>query len=391
MIRRILFITGWTAVTLLGQNQDTPTNAQAVGQQVFAKNCASCHGADGKGKAGMKTPDFTDPKVQSGLTDAQIVSAIRDGKKGTGMPAWAGKLSEGEINSVAAYVRSLGSRGPVQASPGAAADSTPPSKSYAAGDDWLMTLPTGRPVARHGLNVNFAHRFAFDPAFSGPARGGALAGLDGVAISSFGFRYGVTGKLSTEVYRSPSLIARPIQLLAAYNILEESGRAPFNATVRVSIEGQNDFSKNYTENLELILSRSITRRAQLYFVPTASFNDRRLVVPQSYRSSDIPDLPGVNAFSAGVGAAVDVRPTVALIAEVIPTLVNGRPLGIHRPAYGFGIQKKILRHAFTFGFTNSPGTTVSQRAATRASYLNSPEADKPSGLFIGFNLMRQLK
>jgi len=28
-------------------------------------------------------------------------------------------------------------------------------------------------------------------------------------------------------------------------------------------------------------------------------------------------------------------------AETIPTLVNGRDLGIHRPAYAFGIQKKI--------------------------------------------------
>jgi hypothetical protein len=92
----------------------------------------------------------------------------------------------------------------------------------------------------------------------------------------------------------------------------------------------------------------------------------------------------------GAGGAFDVRPTVALVAEVIPTLINGAPLGIHRPAYSFGIQKKIWRHAFTFGFTNSPATTVSQRAATRAAFLNDPQADKPQGLFIGFDLTRQL-
>jgi hypothetical protein len=88
--------------------------------------------------------------------------------------------------------------------------------------------------------------------------------------------------------------------------------------------------------------------------------------------------------------AFDIRHTVALVAEVIPTVVNGEPLGIHRPAYSFGVQKKIWRHAFTLGFTNSPATTVSQRAATRAAFLNDPEADKPSGLFIGFDLTRQL-
>jgi hypothetical protein len=57
-----------------------------------------------------------------------------------------------------------------------------------------------------------------------------------------------------------------------------------------------------------------------------------------------------------VGGSFDIRPAVALVAEVIPAWVNGRP---------FGIQKKIPRPAFTFGFTNSPGTTVSQRAGTR--------------------------
>jgi len=30
--------------------------------------------------------------------------------------------------------------------------------------------------------------------------------------------------------------------------------------------------------------------------------------------------------------AVDIRPTVALVAEAIPTLVNGQALGIHRPS-----------------------------------------------------------
>lgn len=32
-----------------------------------------------------------------------------------------------------------------------------------------------------------------------------------------------------------------------------------------------------------------------------------------------------------MGAVVDIRPTVALLAEVIPTVVGGPELGIHRP------------------------------------------------------------
>ena len=99
-------------------------------------------------------------------------------------------------------------------------------------------------------------------------------------------------------------------------------------------------------------------------------------------SSQIVDEPGVDAFSLGVGVSVDIRPTVALIAEVIPTVVGGTDLGIHRPPFSFAIQKKLYRHAFTFGFTTSPGTTVSQRAGTSATFLDDPGADKPGGLFL---------
>ena len=362
------------------------------GSRVFAHSCASCHGADGKGVAGRNTPNFTDSRFQASLTDEQIFDAVMNGKPGTEMPAWRDKLSEQDIKAVASYVRSLGAPrhpGAGQAPAAQSAEATKP-KVYEPGDDVLFSLPTGRRLDRHGFYTDFAHRFAFDPAFSGTARGGALIGLDGFAIPSFGFRYGFTNKLSGSVFRAPSIIARPIQFMLAYNLADEHDGYPLNAVFRVSIEGQNDFAKNYTENFEGIFSRSIKSRAQIYVVPTLSLNDRKLVEINSYRSQDIPDLPGYNAFSLGVGGALDIRPTVALVAEVIPTLVNGRPLGIHRPAYSFGIQKKIWRHAFTFGFTNSPGTTVSQRAGTRASLLNDPTADKPGGLFVGFDLMRQI-
>jgi len=371
-------------------------SADSSGASIFAQHCSQCHGNDGKGKAAFKTPDLTDPAVQASLTDCQMLSIIRNGKKGTAMPGWAGQFSDEQIRAVAAYVRSLGSskapqKGSQSLAPAGPARSPATSSIYQPGDDSLMSLPTGRRLDAGGLYVNFSHRFALDPAFSGVARGGALAGLDGFALSSLGFRYGVTKDLSVSVYRSPTFIARPIQLMAAYNLLSESDGRPLNAAVRFSVEGQDDFRKNFIENFELILSRSITHRAQLYFVPTFSVNNRRLFQPASYRSSAIPDFPGYNTFSTGAGGAFDIRPTVALVAEVIPTLMNGRPLGIHRPAYSFGIQKKIWRHAFTLGFTQSPGTTVSQRAGTRAEYLNDPSADKPGGLFIGFDLTRQLR
>jgi mono/diheme cytochrome c family protein len=357
---------------------------------LFQQNCAVCHGAGGKGVAAVHTPDFTNPAFQRSLSSQDIAGAIRNGKDNGRMPAWSGKLTDAQIDSLSTYIRTFSdagassSSGQPQENPGA------PSTIYQAGDDVLFSLPTGRAVDEHALIVNFAHRFPYDAAFTGQSRGAELFGLDNVALPSLGLRYGVTDKLSVSVLRSPSLIGRPIQLMVAYNILDEHHEDPLNIAVRVSIEGQNNFRKNYTQNIEGILSRSITSRAQFYVVPTLSFDARPLVQASGFLSSDIPDLPGVNTFSIGVGAAYDIRPTVALIAEVIPTLWNAGELGIHRPAYSFGIQKKLFRHAFTLGLTTSPGVTVSQRAGTRAEFLGEPSADTPGGLFFGFDLTRQI-
>jgi hypothetical protein len=278
---------------------------------------------------------------------------------------------------------------------------------YKTGDDLVFSVPTGRRLERHGFYINFTHRFPYSAAFSGQARGAILLGLDDIAIPSFGIRYGVTSRLSVSAYRSPSLIGRPIELMAAYNFLDENDGQPFNASVRFSVDGQDDFTRNFTDNFELTLSRSLGHYAQLYAVPTLSIHNRPLLgnagavtAPLPFQPCSAPlaasipasfgAKPCANTFSLGVGAAVDIRPTVALVAETIPTLANARDLGIHRPAYAFGIQKRIWRHAFTFGFTNSPGTTVSQRAGTRATFLGDPTADKPSGLFVGFDLSRQI-
>lgn len=79
------------------------------GGSVFKQRCSMCHGAEGKGFAAIKTPDLTDPKWQDGITDEKMVETIKNGKKGTAMPAFADKLKEDEIQAVIAYIRSLNS------------------------------------------------------------------------------------------------------------------------------------------------------------------------------------------------------------------------------------------------------------------------------------------
>jgi mono/diheme cytochrome c family protein len=358
------------------QSSAGPADSGAV---VFQQQCASCHGADGKGTASAGTPDLTDFRARSGIPGDSIVNVITNGRTGTSMQAFAGKLSAAQIRDVASFVQSL----PAQAER---------TDLYEAPDDFVYSLPTGRPVARGGLYVNFSHRFAYDPAFKGAGLGNILFGFDGFAVSSFGLRYGITDKLSVGAYRSPSIIGRPIELMAAYNLMDEYNGHPFNATIRVSVDGQDNFRRNFTTNFEGIVSRSIRNRAQFYAVPTFSIDNRRLNShPGPSLESRLPELPGIDSFSVGAGLAVNIRPTLAVVAEVIPTLVHGSDLDIHRPAYGIGIQKRVSGHAFTLGVSNGPGTVVAQRAGTRATFLNDPTADKPGGLFFGFNLMRRLR
>ena len=77
------------------------------GETVFQNNCVMCHGADGKGFAALKTPDFTSPKWQASMTDKQMRDVIKNGKKGTAMAAFGEKLNDDQITAVIGYIRSL--------------------------------------------------------------------------------------------------------------------------------------------------------------------------------------------------------------------------------------------------------------------------------------------
>lgn len=79
------------------------------GAALYKQKCAMCHKADGKGYPGLKTPDLTDPKWQKNAKDKDIEDVIKNGKKGTAMPAFADKLKDDEIKALVAYTRSLDS------------------------------------------------------------------------------------------------------------------------------------------------------------------------------------------------------------------------------------------------------------------------------------------
>jgi cytochrome c oxidase cbb3-type subunit III len=91
----------------------TATAVQAAespdGAAIYKQKCQMCHGADGKGFPAIKTPDLTDPKWQASVTDKEITDVIKNGKKGTPMPAFADKLKDDEIQAVVKFIRSFDS------------------------------------------------------------------------------------------------------------------------------------------------------------------------------------------------------------------------------------------------------------------------------------------
>ena len=120
----------WDAVANIWQS-NTTREALTNGKELYAQNCAACHGEDGAGdgvfaddlaKAGdaslqsmngsmemaMQTPaDFTDPERMLGASPALLEGKILRGGMGTGMPMWGSIFTEEQIWDLVAYLYSL--------------------------------------------------------------------------------------------------------------------------------------------------------------------------------------------------------------------------------------------------------------------------------------------
>jgi len=256
-------------------------------------------------------------------------------------------------------------------------------ETYYSEDIVLWNLPTAYHLTKKALMIDFTHRFAFNEAFE-PGAVSNLLGMDGFSISSFGFTYGLTNRWFAGIYRTPTNLGRILQLSTGLQLTMESAGHPLSSTIRVGVEGTNHFRNKYITSLELAFARSIKNRAQVYFTPTVSFNNRPLPVVAGDVFDPTP-FDGETTTALGAGLSVDIRPTVAILGEAIYR-VDGR-LGVIRPSFMLGVQKKVFRHSFTIGVTNSPGTTMSTRSATRGAYGFD---DTFGGLTIGFNLSRRL-
>jgi alcohol dehydrogenase (cytochrome c) len=134
------------AAAILAQTQRAP----GAGQLLFIKHCAACHGTFGDGGS---APDLTNPAWQAGTSDAQLERIVRNGVKGTAMPAFAGRLDPVEQRDVLQHIRSLGAQAiqPTTAvkMPRIHVDSQRLLAAATDHDNWLMY---GRDYASHSFS-----------------------------------------------------------------------------------------------------------------------------------------------------------------------------------------------------------------------------------------------
>jgi plastocyanin len=132
-LRRLPSTTGlsdaqvWDLVAYLWRSTTTD-EALVQGRQLFAQNCAACHGEDGAGDGvialsipeGMAEAassatsdahdrpqgpaDFTDPSAMLGASSALLQGKILRGGMGTGMPYWGPILTEAQLWALTDYL-----------------------------------------------------------------------------------------------------------------------------------------------------------------------------------------------------------------------------------------------------------------------------------------------
>ena len=79
----------------------------AAGKKIFAENCVSCHGEEGKGNQEFGAPNLTDKIWLYGSDEATLVETVTNGRAGV-MPAWNGRLDPVTIKALTVFVHSLG-------------------------------------------------------------------------------------------------------------------------------------------------------------------------------------------------------------------------------------------------------------------------------------------
>ncbi len=251
----------------------------------------------------------------------------------------------------------------------AAAQADPDRQPVLAEPDFtLAALPTALRMPIGAFAFRLTHRFA-RPIAAGTF-GDFVAdffGFDASAQIGLELRYGVLPGTQATIYRTNN---RAIQLLGQQELRRQSESWPVGADLILSIEGANNFERDFAPAVGVILSHRVADKGAVYlqplFVYHAGFDD-----PERADSAR-------NAMVVGLGARWRLAASrTYLLIEAAPRVGAFDP-GVHHVTVG--IEKRSGGHVFQFNISNSLGTTLRQVA-------RGGPASKD--WFVGFNLTRK--
>jgi hypothetical protein len=227
----------------------------------------------------------------------------------------------------------------------------------------LINLPTTLRLPTHKGNFRLTHRFQGNlrqESFGHQASN--LFGLDNGAAIGFEFRYAVARRVQAAIYRTN--IDKATQFYGKFDPIVQSSSTPVSISALVSIQGSNNFRRNYAPAVGAVISRKIADRAAAYATP--------IWVHNSAAGS------GTNRETVmiGLGGRLRLRPRLYAVAEVSPRVAGYVPGDAE---YAFALEGRVGGHVFQVNFSNTVGTT----------FLQTAQGGFPSTLFLGFNIARK--
>jgi hypothetical protein len=284
---------------------------------------------------------------------------------------------------------------PAAVPPAAASNLATPQRSEVPTDPYaregaffgsnVVDLPNGKPIRKGGLDFIIGHRFP-EATFQSNTTPD-LWGFDSAAIVTFGFRVGLTNRLSVSVARSNYF--RTIEFGTQYQVSRQGGKSPLTLQLRAAVEGRNNFIRDkdgplpwigYGPSLQVVAVRTFADRVSIEAVPMAAFNTRN-------ENSPFPQFGKKVDTTLAIGLAGGVRflKTASIVGEYIPRVWGFRGDLTDRPTLGFGIEKATFRHTFSLVFSDTRPMTVNRYA------IGTGGTTGGDNFGIGFNIFRRIR
>jgi hypothetical protein len=254
--------------------------------------------------------------------------------------------------------------------------SPPPAKADATQDDdatinpaepdyTLISLPTSLRLPHFKSAFRVTHRFARPLTSDVGGLAGDLFGLDSGAQIGLEYRFGIVPNGELGIHRTSD---KTIELFGQYGVVRQKGNRPLDISMRVSVDGPNNFSERYSPAFGAIVSRRFGNRAAVYVEPLWVQGSN--VQPSSSAEAN-------DTFMVGLGVRLRIRPTVSVVAESAPRASGFRP-GVNHGSVA--IEKRAGGHVFQLNVSDSLATTTGQIAR------GGPAS---TDWFMGFNISRK--